>query len=184
MGHGRLNSPRFEFIEDGFGAVAHELGHALGLPHDTRKDDRDLMGNGFRKLRYNYLTRFAEKPSVGFSVENARFLRWSRFLSERNDWTDQEHPKVTVAFPEKLAAGATNITFTVEISDNEALGAALYFSSAQDSVVGGIELEGRSMKRTETVAVKELKPGEFKFKVLVIDRSGNQAERRITALCE
>ena len=28
LGNGRLDSPRFEFIEDGFGAVAHELGHA------------------------------------------------------------------------------------------------------------------------------------------------------------
>ena len=46
------NAPRFEFIEDGFGAAAHELGHALGLPHDAREPNA-IMGQGFRNLRVN-----------------------------------------------------------------------------------------------------------------------------------
>lgn len=54
LGHGRMPSPRFEFIEDGFGAVAHELGHSLaGLPHDD--DPASVMSNGFRNLRENFI---------------------------------------------------------------------------------------------------------------------------------
>ncbi|HEX3314657.1 MAG TPA: hypothetical protein VHR72_07175, partial [Gemmataceae bacterium] len=55
VGTHRMDSPRSQFIQDGFGAVAHELGHALGLPHDFRKDNLYIMGNGFRNLRYNFL---------------------------------------------------------------------------------------------------------------------------------
>ena len=43
MSSGRPNSPRHHFIEDGFGAVAHELAHTLWLPHDTRQDARDFL---------------------------------------------------------------------------------------------------------------------------------------------
>ena len=56
------NSPRYEFVEDAFGAVLHELGHSLGLPHDYR-NRRDIMGSGFRELRWNLDPRWAV---VGF----------------------------------------------------------------------------------------------------------------------
>lgn len=81
LGHGRKHSPRFEFIEDGFGAVAHELGHALGIPHH-RDGTYDVMGNGFRSLRINFLLRdsSAERPKVGFHKDDARTLRASGFV--------------------------------------------------------------------------------------------------------
>jgi hypothetical protein len=52
MGH-RINSARCEFTEDGFGAVIHELGHAIGLPHDFSNHDRYIMANGFRQIARN-----------------------------------------------------------------------------------------------------------------------------------
>ena len=64
-----INTPRGKFAEAGIGAVAHEVGHALGLPHDHRRDDQFIMGNGFRNLRRNFST--AATRRVGFSLENA-----------------------------------------------------------------------------------------------------------------
>ena len=130
LGHGRMDSPRFEFIEDGFGAVAHELGHALGLPHDNRRDDLYLMGNGFRNLRWN----FAEKPDprkrVRFSDDNARIPYPSRYLASDLVLADRQAPTVKMrwAAPPKVGVAAT---------DHAGLRAILIFSSAQDSVGGG-----------------------------------------------
>src|ERR1043165_4087568 len=66
LGHGRMNSPRFEFIEDGFGAVCHELGHAFGCPHDSRLVRNFIMGNGFRVFRVNYLGKFSKSSPMCF----------------------------------------------------------------------------------------------------------------------
>ena len=184
LGHGRLNSPRFEFIEDGFGAVAHELGHAFGLPHDTRKDSQYIMGNGFRNLRYNFLKRYSNKPPVGFSPDNARLLRYSRFLGDTLNASDFVAPKLKLILPEKLSVGATNIPVSIECSDNESLGAVLYFSSTQDTVIGGADLEGKQMSLKQLLTVRPLKAGEYKLRATVSDRNGNHASQKGTIQIE
>jgi len=143
LGHGRPNSPRFEFIEDGFGAVAHELGHAFGLPHDHRRDGRYVMGNGFRNLRRNFLEAAPAEP-VGFSRENARLLAHSRFLAEKPDLEDTTRPVVRLDEPGgPLAAGATEIPLAGRATDDRGLAAAVYFVREMDSVVAGADLMRR-----------------------------------------
>jgi hypothetical protein len=94
LGHGGPNSPRFEFIEDGFGAVAHELGHALGLPHDHRRDDLYVVGNGFQNLRWNFTARPDPQRRVRFSDDNARILYSSRYLAPDLVLSDRLAPAV------------------------------------------------------------------------------------------
>ncbi|MFO8014315.1 MAG: hypothetical protein R6X20_13540 [Phycisphaerae bacterium] len=147
LGHGRPDSPRFEFIEDGFGAVAHELGHAFGLVHDHREDGRYVMGNGFRNLRRNYVGPPPREP-VGFSPANARLLAHSPFLAEDPDLADTEPPVVRLEPPAApLAAGATEVPLAGRATDDRGLAAAVYFLREMDSVVGGRDLRRNGGRR-------------------------------------
>jgi len=143
LGSGRKDSPRFEFIEDGFGAVAHELGHALGLLHDHRAGGRYVMGSGFRRLRRNYVGPEPKAP-VGFSRANARLLAHSPFLAEDPDPEDTEPPVVRLEAPAgPLRVGATKVPLAGLATDARGLAAAVYFVREMDSVVAGKDLTGR-----------------------------------------
>jgi len=147
LGLGRKDSPRFEFIEDGFGAVAHELGHALGLLHDHREDGRYVMGSGFRHLRRNYVGPPPKAP-VGFSAANARLLAHSPFLAEDADLEDTAPPVVRLDAPdEPLPVGATEVPLAGRTRDDRGLGAAVYFVREMDSVVAGKDLTGGEARR-------------------------------------
>jgi hypothetical protein len=181
LGHGKTNSPRFEFIEDGFGAVAHELGHALGLPHDLRKEASYVMGNGFRHLRVNYLREFDARPRVGFSLDDARFVAFTRFLGEDSDVTDNTPPKARLSFPDFVTRGATNISLNIEATDNKALAGLLVFDKQRDSVVMGAELSGTNVSQTLVLKIKTTGTNEaVALRVILSDRTGNQSTTRAT----
>lgn len=172
-GHGRPNSPRFEFIEDGFGAVVHELAHAFALPHDVRNGQSDIMGHGFRRFRVNYLGRFHEQPPMCFSVENARFLACSRFLCDDVDTTDYQPPVARVTAPTKVSKDAKSIPIKVQATDNKALSAILFYTSQGDTVRGGRAVEGTEQGFAFEVPVSGLQPGELRLQTHLIDRGGN-----------
>jgi hypothetical protein len=173
LGHGRPNSPRFEFIEDGFGAVAHELGHALGLPHDKRQDHLYIMGNGFRNLRWNFTPKPDRARRARFSDDNARILYSSRYLASDLVLSDRIPPSVQLRFAGPFEAGATTVKVSVTASDNEGLRAILFFSPAQDSVVGGRALAGKTQTFEQTLTVRPLKAGAYRLEALVTDAGGN-----------
>jgi hypothetical protein len=171
------DSPRFEFIEDGFGAVAHELGHAFGLTHDRRADDVDIMGNGFRNLRNNYVA--APGPKAGFLMESARMLRWSRFIAPDVDLSDNQPPAARIEHPTKLRAGATTILLGGDLTDDKNLAAILFFAPKLDWVIGGFDLQGRQVRLNEALIVPPLEKGPFDLVVYLIDRGGNLATVRL-----
>jgi len=180
LGCGRMNSPRFEFIEDGFGAVAHEMGHAFGLPHDHRKDHRYIMGNGFRTLRRNYVGEAPPDDRVGFSPEHARILAWSRFLSKDADLADSKAPHVELDAPAKLKAGAREVPVRGRATDDKRLAAVLYWWRPMDSTVGGADLAGTSADLAATLPVRPLREGKADLVVTVIDRGGNIRTAKVT----
>lgn len=176
-GHPSMNSPRFEFIEDGFGAVIHEVGHALGLPHDQRRDDRYIMGNGFRNLRLNLDASLPLEKRVRFSDENARLLKQSRHLNPDWDREDKTSPKVAMT----LSAGENGkVAAKVTMSDDRELAAMLFFDLVRGSVVDGQELKSaEAAVEFELELRPDEKSGERRVEAFVIDRSG-----RITRVTE
>lgn len=175
----QANSPRFEFIEDGFGAVAHELGHAFGLPHDLRVDHIDIMGNGFRCLRENYLNVKSPGPKVGFLTEDARMFRWSRFLADDADLADREPPRAVIEHATKLGAGTKVVYLSGEITDDRDLAAVLFWSPKLDWILGGSDLVGPKVRLSHALIVPPLEKGPFEIVVLVIDKGGNIATAKI-----
>ena len=139
---GKVDAPRFDFIEDGFGATAHELGHAMGLPHDVRDRD-DIMGQGFRHLQVNYLPASAKKPRLRFSKENARLLGVSRYLVPETDRTDNTPPSAQLVF--RLSKGRPpKLMISIKATDDRELCAAVFYHRQHDTVIGGTELAGKN----------------------------------------
>lgn len=168
-----MNSARGKFAENGIGAVAHELGHAFGLPHDHRQDDQFIMGNGFRNLRRNFSP--SNPRRVGFSTENASLLMSSRYLNSELDVSDKEPPKVEL----KLVVEKPRSLFAeVAASDNIALRSVVFSDGVAGSIVDGQKLSGSSKKFRQRINQAKLKDGSVEIRVIVTDEGGNQTRVR------
>jgi hypothetical protein len=167
-----MNSPRGAIAEAGVGAVAHELGHALGLPHDRRDDSRDIMGNGFRNLRWN---SGGGGRRVSFSEENARLLMSSRYLNDELDLTDDQPPTVEAKF-----AGARG-TITVKASDDRGLRAYVLVDRTKGSVVAGGTLKGTTAEFKEARPNGGGKSPSQTFQLIVSDSGGHQTRINVGA---
>lgn len=170
-GH-RINSARCEFTEDGFGAVVHELGHALGLPHDMRDQDRYIMSNGFRQIRRNLSPRTPRSKLVTFSDVNTHLLMSSRFLNPKLDRTDNVGPEADIQ-----VIGVSQVTGHVELritaSDANGLRAYVLVDGNAGSLVSGGPLGGEHISEKTVIAAKAA-DGMLKITLIVADNGGNQ----------
>lgn len=179
LGHGRKNSPRFEFIEDGMGAVIHEVGHALGLPHDQRDDRHYIMGNGFRKMSVNLDEKTPVEKRARFSDDNARILAQSRLLNPNVDKDDHESPKFDLSLSNTDRPGVYKVQ--VKATDDKSLKAVLYYDDVRGTVVGGDDLSGQEAeKNLELELQADEKEKNVRLEVKVIDQGGNISTARVT----
>jgi hypothetical protein len=67
------------------GALAHELGHAFGLPHDFRNDENfygNLMGNGLRGIRGNFHPKEYLQNYTRLSYADALIINRSHYFNQ------------------------------------------------------------------------------------------------------
>ena len=171
FGSRKPNSQTFEFVEDAYGAVVHELGHALGLPHDYRST-KNIMGSGFRELRWNIDSRSPRNRRAIFSIDNARMLMASRYLASDAKMLDFDPP--TVKF--ELTRHGKSLNATVSATDESGLKALVFYDRTKKvtSLVGGASLSGKSKKIVKRLPDELLKVGRTpKVEVFVADVGGN-----------
>jgi hypothetical protein len=178
FGSRAANSPRYEFVEDAFGAVIHELGHALGLPHDYRSP-RDIMGSGFRELRWNLDPQASASRKASFSEDNARMLMSSRYLADDLNLEDFDPPRVEM----DLTRRGRSLAALIRAQDAGGLRSLLIYDRTKkvSSLVGGKQLRGSAQEIVERLPADLLAPGlEPTVEVFVSDNGGNVARVTIS----
>jgi hypothetical protein len=173
----RMNSTRGQFAEDGVGAVVHELGHALGLPHDRRRDDMDIMGNGFRNLRWNFsATGGPGGKKACFSEECGLLLSSSRYLGKDLDLADNEPAKLTAG---KITRAGNTFSIPIKASDNVGLRGIVFVDRTAGSIIGGQKLSGKSHERIYRLSPFSPQASDLKVQIILADSGGHQTRQTI-----
>ena len=87
--------------------IAHELGHAFGLPHDFR-DDAYIMSYGF-------------DPSPSLSVCSAEFLAVHPYFNPDVSMTESEGPAIERLSSPAYPAGSESVAIQLRVSDADEL---------------------------------------------------------------
>ena len=159
------------------GAGMHELGHALGLPHDMRNDNNfhgNLMGNGLRGFRCcthpgrypDDFTRLSHVAALLFSK--------SRYLNALGK--DTTRPSLTVST--QGAVSLVNGLLPIQFSASDDRGLATAFLTWQGDMVGEMALSGRNVEQRFTTEYFEAGI-ERTYTVGVFDVEGNRASQDV-----
>ena len=153
--------------------MVHEVGHALGLPHDARRSDLYFMGDGFRNFQRLYARDITEEHKPTFSVENGRILGRSRFLTGNVELFDFRRPSAEMKIEGPLSTESTSVTVNLKLRDNAGLSSLLVFAFNQDGVIGGSELKGTGTSLKLTLPLRKPTSGLFRLEAYVTDVGGN-----------
>ena len=156
------------------GALVHELGHALGLPHDFRNDSNfrgNLMGNGLRGFRGAVHPDLYPDDYTYLSYGEALALNVSRFFNVGQYAPEENKPSLSI-----LTAGSTGIVdgqlaVSFSASDDSGLAAAVLMRNGD--LIGEMALSGTSV--SETFTTPHYVAGQTdNFSVIVCDLYGNR----------
>jgi hypothetical protein len=148
IGHKGPNSPRNEFLEDGIGGLLHELAHCLGPTHDLSKPT-NIMGQGFRDLRWNVGVKSNRRKKAAFSRDTAAIMMASRFLNPKVDRSDNTRPTAHMSFKKD----GKNAVAVIDVADDKALSLVALVEVTKTKGRQLIELRKLSGK-SETVRIK------------------------------
>lgn len=169
---GPLNSPRCEFVENGFGAVIHELGHSLGLPHDFTDQDRNVMSNGFRNIRRNLSSKTPKNNLVTFSDANTLLLSSSRYLNREIDRTDDTQPIVEFEIVD-VARATGQVKLQLKAADESALRGYVVLDRNASTLIDFGTLKDK-VQGQQLIVRPQAKNGKVRLTMIVVDQGGNQ----------
>jgi len=180
--HQGPNSPRFEFMEDGIGSVLHELGHIFGPTHHQSAPS-NIMGGGFRNIRWNVGLKRNSRQQAGFSKEHGWLLMTSRFLNAKVDRTDNVPPTATM----QLKLQGRSVMATIEAADDKELA---YISLVNvQKAKGRLLLDAKKLSgKTQTVRfridAREFTDRSTEILMMVVDGGGNhrQIKRKLSEI--
>jgi hypothetical protein len=160
--------------------MLHELAHTFGLPHDQRAQQVNIMGQGFRNLRWNVGSlrgvrqRAASSKTAAFSKENAWLLMASRYLNQQVDRTDNRPPKVVL----DTSRTSGGIVVTVDATDESGLSTVVLLdrSESDRKMVAGQRLSGQRQTTKLLLPAAQLPNGPVRLQVLVVDTGGNMTK--------
>jgi hypothetical protein len=167
------------------GAVAHEMGHGLGLAHDWRNDDNfrgNLMFNGLRGIRGwlypdDYPDDFTRLSYAAALFENCNpyFTIFDRSTPPPRDDRDDEWPTVTILTSGDVDPIDGHLHIAFEASDNVGLVAARLRMNYD--TIDEMELSGTQVAATFVTPYREMgayDPGDpHEFQLTVYDVAGN-----------
>ena len=159
------------------GAGMHELGHALGLPHDFRNDNNfhgNLMGNGLRGFRG--ATHPGRYPDDFTRLSHVAALVFSKSRYFNPPGKDTTRPTLTVSTHGEVSLVNGLLPIQFSASDDRALATALL--TWQGDMVGEMALSGRSVE--QQFKTEYFDAGvERNYAVVVFDTEGNKASQDI-----
>jgi hypothetical protein len=155
------------------GAMAHELGHAFGLPHDFRNDRNfhgNLMGNGFRGWRASFHPDQYSQDDAQLSYAAALVLNTSRYFNPERVYTDNTQPTLTVQTSGSVAPAASgHLQINFNASDASGLSAAVLRRGGE--FIGEMRLSGSGPFSFTTPFYN---PGQNEqYELAVYDTQGN-----------
>ena len=165
------NAPKGELMEEAYGAIVHELGHLFGCWHH-RTNPTNIMGGGFRDIRWNVGVKRNPRGQAGFSKENSWLLMTSRFLNPDVDRTDNVQPTLDA----QLSTSRDNILIRMNVHDDKGLAFACV---VDESDKGGLimldarKLTGATEQIQFRVPRRDLNNPESKLMLVAVDTGGN-----------
>lgn len=165
------NAARGEFMEEAYGAIVHEMGHLFGCWHH-RSAATNIMGGGFRDIRWNVGLKRNSRAQARFSRENAWLLMTSRFLNPLVNRTDNTKPELDVQTTNSREA----IAATLNVRDDKGLAfACVVDESAADGLImlDAQRLSGAEQQLTFRIAKRDLKSQQSRLMFVAVDTGGN-----------
>ena len=138
---GKVDSPRFDFIEDGFAPRRTRWAMRWGC----RTTSATATTSCFKASAICRSIIFPppRKNAPQVSKENARLLGVSRYLVPETDRTDNTPPSAQLVF--RLSKGRPpKLMISIKATDDRELREAVFYDRQHDTVLGGTELAGKN----------------------------------------